>query len=313
MAIRNSLRERLRKFRNTDDLGFSSKAGSGYRTLSKDGTFLVERKGGEFNLYHYLIDMRWSHFILWIVVGYFFVSAMFAVIYYMIGPEHISGFSSGTILHNFSQCFYFSTQTLTTVGYGALAPKGSLTNFISSLEAVVGLLSFSLATGLFYGRFIKPRKGFMFSNVAVITPETPFKRLMVRVAYKQNNILLDLEAKFLVTLLVNENGESKRKYLPLKLDVDKVVTLPLNWTLVHEINEQSPLYDLYPQDYSDSKVELILMIKGYSEMYAQELHARSSWIADEIFWDKKFKIPYSEDSTRNKVVFDLSMLDEVEA
>ncbi len=312
MSLRSNIRDRFKKYRNADDLGFSSKIQSTARTLGKDGKFKVERIGGEKNIYHYLIDMKWSHFILLVIAGYFAMSCIFALIYQAIGIEHIAGAENGAWIHEFSQCYYFSAQTLTTVGYGALAPKGTLTNFISSIEAVVGLLSFSLATGLFYGRFIKPRNGFVFSNVAVINPLKPNSKLMVRVAYKQDNILLDLETKLLVTFIVNEDGTNKRKYHTLKLESDKVVTLPLNWNLVHEINENSPLFDMSEQDYKDCNLELILMIKGFSETYGQELHSRSSWTADEILWNKKFSMPYSEVAGNKNIVFDLNKMDAVE-
>ncbi len=312
MSIRSNFRDRVRKYRNADDLGFSSKIQSTARMLGKDGMFRVERIGGEKNIYHYLIDMKWSHFILLVIAGYFLMSCVFALIYQSIGIEHISGTDKGCWIHEFSQCYYFSAQTLTTVGYGALAPKGTITNFVSSIEAVVGLLSFSLATGLFYGRFIKPSKGFVFSNVAVVNPMKPFPILMVRVANKQDNILLDLEVKLLVTFIVNDEGANKRKYHTLKLESDKVVTLPLNWNLVHEINDTSPLYELTQQDFLDSNLELILMIKGFSETYGQELHSRSSWTADEILWNKKFSMPYSEIPGKLNVIFDLNKMDAVE-
>ncbi len=312
MSVRTNFRDRVRKYRNADDLGFSSKVESTNRTLSKDGKFRVERIGGELNIYHYLIDMKWSHFILLVIAGYFIMSCLFALIYNIIGIEHIAGAVAGSWLFEFSQCYYFSAQTLTTVGYGALAPKGASVNFISSIEAVVGLLSFSLATGLFYGRFIKPRMGFVFSNVAVIVPTKTNNKLMVRVAYKQDNILLDLEVKLLVTFIVNEDGVNKRKYHTLKLESDKVVTMPLNWNIVHEVDESSPLYEMNAQDFKDSNLELILMIKGFSETYGQELHSRSSWICDEIIWNKKFSLPYTERKENKKTLFDLNKMDAIE-
>lgn len=308
---RISFRERVKKYRNADDLGFSSKVQNQNRTLAKDGTFNVERLGAELNIYHVLIDMKWSHFILLVIAGYFVMSASFAAFYYYIGVDSIAGSERGSFMYEFSQCYYFSAQTLTTVGYGALNPKGTATNFVSSIEAVVGLLSFSLATGLFYGRFIKPRKGFVFSNIAVLVPLQPNPKLMVRVAYRQHNLLLDLSVSLIVTFVVNEEGTNKRKYHTLKLESDKVTTLPLNWNLVHEIDETSPLFEMTKQDFIDSSLELILMIKGFSETYGQEIHSRTSWIAEEIVWGKKFSLPYS-DFKDGKVLFDLNKMDAVE-
>lgn len=312
MSVQSKVKERFAKYQRADDLGISSKVEGGYkRTLNKNGTFNINRIGGQINLYHKLIDTHWIHFIALIFLGYLIENIIFAFIYVAIGVEHITGIVSGSFVHNLAQAFFFSAQTLTTVGYGVLAPKGGWTSFAAALEAVIGLLSFSLATGLFYGRFTKPRKAFLYSEVAVITPYENHNSLQVRVAYKQNNLLLDLEASMILTMVVNDNGVRRRKYHTLKLETAKVVTLPLNWNIVHIIDEESPLYEIYPNDFKDLECEIIVLVKGFSETYGQVLHSRTSYIHDEIRWGKKFKVPYSTGKDGN-THFDLELMHEVE-
>lgn len=312
MSVQSKMRDRFLKYRKADDLGISSKVEGYYkRTLNKDGTFNVNRIGGQANLYHKLIDTHWFHFIALIFALYFIENMIFASIYLALGVENIAGVVKGALVHNFMQAFFFSAQTASTVGYGALAPKGHWTSMVAAIESVIGLLSFSLATGLFYGRFTKPRKAFLYSNVAVVAPYEDKKSLQVRVAYKQNNLLLDLEATMILTLVVTENGQPARKYHTLKLATSKVVTLPLNWNIVHVIDEDSPLYEMNATDFKDCEAEVLLLIKGFSETYGQVLHSRTSYVHDEVVWNAKFKVPYSKVKDGN-THFDLALMHEYE-
>ena len=140
--------ERWQKYRQADDLGLSSSDSGDSRAVNKDGSFNVHRIGGVRNLYHLLIHMKWSVFIALVLLVYTLINILFAFVYLFIGVEHISGLDGTSFFSMFMHAFFFSAQTLTTVGYGAMAPKGILTSAVSSFEALMGLLLFSLATGL---------------------------------------------------------------------------------------------------------------------------------------------------------------------
>lgn len=312
MAERSRLRERFSKYKKADDLGLSSKVGSDDgRALNKDGTFNIERIGGVINVYHWLVSIKWSHFLLLIFGLYMMANFIFATIYVIIGVNHISGISGESWWRDFGHAYFFSAQTLTTVGYGALAPKGFLTSMVASLEAVIGLLSFSLATGLFYGRFARPNKSFIYSNIAVIATGEEHPKLMLRLANKYNHNLLNLEAQVLATMIINDNGNPKRTYQNLKLEVSKVIMLPLNWTLVHVIDQDSPLHEMTALDFEESKVEILVMMKAHDESFGTEVYSRSSWRYDEVIFNARFKTPYYFNE-QGKTIFDVSLLDAYE-
>ena len=142
-----------------EDLGLGNQSNLHSRNINKDGSFNVKKIGaitGVKDLYQHLVTMPWPKFLLIVVITYFSLNLLFAVAYYFIGIEYLQGLEADTFIQEFLGCFYFSTQTFTTVGYGAVAPVGVVTNLVASLEAMVGLLSFALATGLLFGRFSKP-------------------------------------------------------------------------------------------------------------------------------------------------------------
>lgn len=302
--------ERWQKYRQADDLGLSSSDSGDSRAVNKDGSFNVHRIGGVRNLYHLLIHMKWSVFIALVLLVYTLINILFAFVYLFIGVEHISGLDGTSFFSMFMHAFFFSAQTLTTVGYGAMAPKGILTSAVSSFEALMGLLLFSLATGLFYGRFVKPIRGVVFSNIGVVAPYLDGKAFMVRLANKFDHNLINMEANMIAVLLIEEDGVKKRRYHTLKLETSKVVMLPLNWTLVHKIDSESPLFEMSKEDCKNARLEILVMTKAFDESYSQELHFRTSWLHTEIIWNAKFKLPYT--ITEGKTVFDLSKLDDYE-
>ncbi len=312
MAIRTGFNvvERWQKYRKADDLGLSSSANGGSRALNKDGSFNVHKVGGERNLYHRLIHMKWGVFIALVILVYSVINVLFAFVYLAIGVEHISGLDGNSFFKKFMHAFFFSAQTLTTVGYGAMAPKGILTSAVSSFEALMGLLLFSLATGLFYGRFVKPIRGVVFSKIGVVAPYENGRAFMVRLANKFDHNLINPEATMLAVLVVEENGIKKRKYQSMKLETAKVVMMPLNWTLVHKIDSDSPMFDMSKEDFQNAQLEVLVMAKAFDESYNQELHFRTSWLYSEIVWNAKFKIPYT--LTEGNTVLDLKKLDDYE-
>ena len=158
----------------SEDLGLGFKyEGNEKRNVNKDGTFNVEKigsVGGVRDLYQHLITISWGKFLLVLLLTYTVLNALFALIYFSIGPESLKGINISDGFRGFMSCFYFSAQTFTTVGYGVISPQGLLTNFVASFEAMLGLLSFALATGLLFGRFSKPNAKFAFSDNILLSP-----------------------------------------------------------------------------------------------------------------------------------------------
>ncbi|MEJ7607986.1 MAG: ion channel [Bryobacteraceae bacterium] len=179
------------------------------RTINADGSFNVRRHSTRWrdaNLFLQLINMSWPKFLALVVAAYMVVNLIFAGIYFAIGADQIQGASSASTLDSFWQVFFFSAQTLTTVGYGHLAPKGIATSAVASIEAMTGLLGFALATGLLYGRFSRPTAKIAFSDRMVVAPYQEITALQFRMANRRPNVLMELEAQVMLMTVDEENG-----------------------------------------------------------------------------------------------------------
>lgn len=271
------------------------------RLINKDGSYNVIKTGkvdGFRDVYNYLLHISWIKF-FGIVTSYFIIVNLgFAVLYYSIGIDALSIKASGSAFQDFIQCFYFSTQTFTTVGYGLISPIGVYSSLLASFEALFGLLSFSLATGLMYGRFSKPDSKIIFSDNALISPfKDNQKGLMFRLVNQRNSNLSNVEATVLLSLF-DSNGDGsnpKRKFFRLDLEYDKIRFFPSTWTIVHPLENNSPLITLNEQDYKDKKVEISIFIEAFDENLSQIVHSRHSYMSEEIIMNAKFKPSYTID------------------
>ncbi len=300
----------------TLDPGLGEKfSGRTQRAINPDGTFNVRRQGGphRHDPCQWLIRMSWGRFI-GLVVGFFVVlNALFALAYLALGLENLPGVGPPhTLAHDFLSALFFSVQTFTSVGYGHVYPGSNATGALSSLEALVGVLTFALATGLLYGRFSRPSARLLFTRRALITrrPDSGLPCLMFRLANQRRNTLIDLQARVLLRSLDAATGNYRYNFLPLERD--NVSLLPLSWTLVHDITPDSPLHGLSAADYQAQDFELLVLVKAYDDTFAQDVHARFSYIYSEIDWHRRFVRAYHVASD-GVAVLDLDMLDATEA
>ena len=284
------------------------------RIINKDGSFNIKRIGGglsSINTFHYLINISWPKFLLIVFTGFISVNLLFALLYQLAGIENLVNASAKNGIQSFLNTFFFSVQTFATVGYGGMHPTGIVSNIIASLESMTGILSFALATGLLYGRFSKPSAKINFSDNAIITPFKEGKALMFRVANSRSNVLMEMEANAMMTYLDKSNNQFTRKYFPLKLEIKFVYFFPLPWTIVHTIDEESPLFGKTEKDIKELEAELLIMIKGFDDSFSQHVITRNSYKYDEIKWDVKFIRAYTTDETGETIV-DLEKLSETE-
>ena len=298
-----------------EDLGFGTKiAAGGERLINRDGSLNVIRRGKRpFAPYLALVEMSWGRFFGVIFLIYVCVNAFFAGLYLLAGPESLIGLGSDAgVLDRFTHAFFFSIQTFTTVGYGSISPHGFWGNIISAMDALVGLMAFALATGLFFARFARPRAQLRFSQNAVIAPYThpetgeQMQSLQFRVVNPRNNKIINLSARVIVTWF----DQGVRKYAALELERTQVFMLPLNWTLVHPISNTSPLKGLRESDLLRDKAEILILIQGYDDTFAQDVHANCSYTCKEVVWDRKFKPMYH--SLEGVTVLELDKLNEME-
>jgi inward rectifier potassium channel len=294
-----------------NDLGFGTKITSeGTRLVNKDGSFNIERNGANaWAPYLWLVEMSWSRFFLVVGSFYFMVNALFALGFVLIGVDTLAGMDKQGFLADFGTSFFFSVQTFTTVGYGALNPNSFGADLLSAIVALVGLMSFALATGLFFSRFSKPKAQILFSEISIIAPYQDISSFQFRIANTRNNNIIDVEAKVAMTWIEHNNDQRKRRFTSLELEREKIALLPLNWTIVHPIDEKSPLYQKSKEDLEKMQVEFIVQIKAYDETFAQQVNTNSSYIAAEMLWEKKFEGMYYPNGSTT--VLDLDKIDAV--
>ncbi len=296
-----------------NDLGLDTKTpAGGYRTLNKDGSFNVRKINvplfERINFFHSLVSMSWWRFFGIIAICYILVNLLFATLYMTIGVEHLTGIEGITDLDKFLEAFFFSAQTITTLGYGRVAPIGTPDNIVAAIESMLGLLSFALATGLMYGRFSRPSARVLYSRQAVIAPYQEINGFMFRMVNPQNIQLLEVEIN--VTLsMKRENSESRNFYL-LELERSKVVFFPSTWTIVHPITEASPLYRLTAAEVLEKDAEFIVMVRAFDESFSQTVYSRSSYKAHELKWGEKFVYLIQHEKDVNTV--DVGRIDETE-
>lgn len=280
--------------RNSErELGFGSTATTQGRLMNHDGSLNARRAGSSHadNVYHYLVTMPWGLFTVLIFLFFGVLNVGFALLYTAIGVEHISGIEPGGPLHNFMESFFFSTQTLTTVGYGRVSPMGVATNLVASFESLFGLLSFALISGVLYGRFSRPTARILFSEKMLRAPYGEGHALMFRMANGRKSELIETEVSLLVALNQQDpSGNSMviRRFHSLEVEISKIPFFTLSWTIVHPLNEKSPLRDFTEKDLETANAEFLVLVKGVDDTYIQQVHARHSYISGELAWDAKF-------------------------
>ncbi|ASK31356.1 Inward rectifier potassium channel Irk [Chryseobacterium sp. T16E-39] len=304
-------RQKIRQ-KNTDSSGFGSSASG--RFINKDGLPNVYRKGGNvFNRlswFHTMLNLSRFRFICYLVIGYIAINIIFALIYYSIGVQHLTGIDKSDPVNEFIDVFFFSSQTFTTVGYGRIAPVGFLASLVATFEAFLGLLAFAIATGLFYGRFSRPRAYLRFSDIAVVSPFQETTALMFRLAPYKNNALTDADVIVSTAIEVIEDGVPKSNFYRLETRLNKISTLALNWTVVHIINEDSPFYGFSEEDFKNIDIEIIVQVRAFDEVFSNTVVQRSSYVTGEIIYGARFVPMYYPNKDNLSTILDLDKINE---
>lgn len=292
------------------DLGFGSLVSQQrhVRLLNRDGSFNVRRNKSWLDLvvsYHALLTMSWPAFIGLLAGGYAFLNATFALIYCLLGPNALQTATPPELSPRFLKAFFFSIDTFSTIGYGNIVPVGRVANAVVSVEAFCGLLGLALATGLLFARFSRPTAKILFSNTAIVAPYNGISALQFRIMNARNNEIIELSARVLFSKFENDGANRIRKYHQLQLEREKVVFFPLPWTIVHPIDENSPMFGLSKEDLIANDAEFLILLTGIDETFSQTVHARSSYRAEEVIWGGKFVNVYKYDEHGHIVGVDM--------
>jgi inward rectifier potassium channel len=284
------------------------------RMINADGSYNVIKKGsakGIRDIFKYLVEISWTWFFTILFVGYIIFNLIFSLIYTYFGTENILGIDpeNGSV---FFQTFFFSIQTFTTVGYGTLAPLGIATQIVASIEAFVGFLSFSLATGLLYGRFSRPRSKIKFADNFVFSKYEQGHSFKFKLTNLRDVVLQDVEAK-IITMFnkENENGQLVRTYYELPITLPKIDIMALTWTLVHKIDEESPFWNKSKEEIISQHPEFLIFVNGFDEIYSERTRARKSYVVKDILWNKNFTTNFKS-LENGKLLMDIRDLNNVE-
>ncbi len=301
-----------RKAKENKETGLSvNSKQSGGRFFQKDGRPNVRFRGisylERFSIFQYMLKLPSWKFVSLIAFAYIIVNLFFATIYFFVGVHQLGGMEENTVLGKYWEAFFFSAQTLSTVGYGHVYPDTLTANSIAAIESFMGILMLALATGLIYGRFSQPKSYVKFSSIALFAPYEGGNALMFRFAPYKQHFLTEVEVRVTMILKYNStSGERKNEFYNLDLEVSKANTLISNWTIVHPVNEASPIYKLTRKEIEEAEAELLVFVKGYDEEYANTVVARSSYTYNEFVYGARFDMMYepSDDKTTTIVYLD---------
>ena len=295
------------------ELGFGTKNSSNFRFLKEDGSINVLRKGLPFirpyDAYHALVSISWTRFIALTFIGFVLVNLFFALLYLGFGLDEITSTHQKKWYLAFADAYFFSVQTITTVGYGYHSPTGIVTGIISSMESFVGLLGFALVTGLLYGRFSRPVAKVRFAKHAVIAPYQEGKAFMFKMANQRSSQLIEAEVSLIVT--GNDPQTGNRWYRELEIELNKINFFALSWTVVHAMKSNSPIKDWTKEDFQNNDAEFIILMKAFDESFAQTVYARKSYKCSEVQWGKKY-ISSIHQHTDGRLAIDLDELDRTD-
>ncbi len=300
------------------DLGFGSVVTreSRQRLLNRDGSFNVRRDGlsvwQELSVYHYLLTIGWPKFLAWVGVAYIVSNMLFASAYLACGTHALTGFTT-SFFGRFATAFFFSVETIATIGYGNIVPVTLAANVLMTLESLYGILAFALVAGVVFARFARPTAQILFSDKAVIAPYRDIRAFMFRIVNQRSNQIVDLEAKVLLSRRKKGRTAGEREFITLKLERDRVAFFPLAWTVVHPIDDDSPLRDYRgPEDLVLCDSEFLVLLNGFDETFSQTVHTRSSYRGDEVIWGARFRNIFNPPRPDGTISIDIRKLHEIE-
>jgi inward rectifier potassium channel len=264
------------------------------------------RRGIADDLYHFLLQARWSRVLLLVAGTYVGLNVVFAC-FYLIGGDCLTGASPGS----FRDAFFFSVQTFSTIGYGVMAPRTVYASVVVTLEAFVGLVTVAMATGLMFAKLSRPTSRVLFSSKIVIAPREGKPTLMLRMANERGNDII--EASFRVTVLkaeVTPEGETMRRLHDIALLRKDTPLFTLTFQAMHPIDERSPLHGVTPEELREGQMRFIVTVTGLDATFASTIHARHIYEADDVVFDARFADVLSN-APDGRLVLDLAKFHEV--
>jgi inward rectifier potassium channel len=267
--------------------------------LSYSFSVIGETSTPWWDFYHSLLRMPWWQTLLIVVTGYLAINVVFAGLYLIIGG--IGNARPGSL----EDAFFFSIETLATIGYGSMYPSSRGANLLMSVESIIGLMVTAFATGLFFVRFSRIRGRILFSERVAIGPMDGQPTLMIRLGNARRNRIYDAEFRMVLSRTVRSTeGVVLYRSHDLKLVRDRAHTLAQSWMILHVIDASSPLYGETPESLARVDAELAVAVSGIDDTSLQPVHGRKTWEHFQIEWGSRLVDVLSEDA-RGNVELDL--------
>jgi inward rectifier potassium channel len=276
-----------------------------------DEPLRIERRGlsaGGWDLYHAVLTLPWPFFLGGVVAGYLGINLLFALLY-LAGGDVIANAEPGS----FWDAYMFSVQTLATIGYGSMSPKTPYADVLVAIEAFTGLFGVAVATSLMFTRFARPSARVLFARSAIVTYRDGAPALMLRMANERGNPVVDAQVRVVIARNeVTAEGESVRRFHDVALTRTFSPLFALSWTVVHPIDAASPIFGATPESLAKEAAELMVFVAGIDDTFQTQIHARFSYLAHEIVWDRRFRdvISVAPDGER---IIDYGLFHELEA
>jgi len=299
------------------DLGFGARVAGdpNRRLLNKDGTYGAGRQGlgslGSIPLYEHLAEVSWRKFYVFVVAGFFALDLVFALIYLALGPDAIDGTTATSLSGRFAEAFFFSVHTSTTVGYGSLSPATTAANLVVAVEALIGLMGFAVMAALLFARLSRPTADIRFSEQAIVAPYQDATGFMFRIANGSRGDLVDASVRVMFSWLDGEGAERRREFETLDLERQHITFFPMHWTVVHPIDESSPLNGWDAARMQATHAEFLIQVAATAEIYSQVVRVRSSYVAEDVVFGARFANIY-ELSDSGGTSIDVQRISEIE-
>lgn len=236
------------------------------------------------DFYHAVLRAPWWLFFLGLTASFALVNALFAALY-LADPQGLENAKPGS----FWDAFLFSVQTLGAINYSVIVPRSAYANVIVSIEAFFGILNIALITGVVFARFSRPIARFVFSKVAVIAPFDGVPTLMFRAANQRGNQVMDASVTVsLARQSMSSEGIVMRRLEELQLVRSRSLLFALSWTIMHRIDETSPLHGATLESLVAGQAELFVLLSGRDDSLADTIYARHNYRPEDILWDRRF-------------------------
>ena len=258
------------------------------------------------DLYHRSMTVYWPVFFGTAALIFVLLNAVFAFLY-SLGNEPVANVSGNSLI----DLFYFSIETLATVGYGDMHPQTNYGHTVATAEIFTGMCFLAVMTGLIFARFSRPRARFIFAEHPVVTLRDGQQTLMIRMANARHNAISRARARlWLIRVERTKEGDQLRRFYELALDRQEHPMFMLSWTLLHAIDKASPLYGATAADLAKVDAALVLAVSGVDDSSAQQLHARRIYSADDIRWQHRYR-DISSTSADGRLMLDYTKFHEV--